>query len=352
MAREAKKKKKAVKKKKAPVKKKKATKKPAKKKSKKKPVKKKKTAVKKKPVKKTARKKRAVKKPVKKSPETVDAEKAKMEAAKFYAPQGGDKKEIIEPERKETELPERYYDNRLTLMARDPYWCYAYWDISPDFMEEKANIAGEKGAYTLVLRVYDITDIKFNGVNAHKTMDIDVGGDANNWYINVWGAGRDYLADLGFKTETGGFVMIARSNAMSTPSDNVSKVAGEEWMELDEDFDEILRVSGRPEPGGTSDILNREIEMGSDVISSFSSAELVKPGGFFLKADTELVLYGATEKNAGLKVKGENIKLNSDGTFSLRFKLNDGMMEIPVEATSEDKKEKIVINFNVERKTG
>jgi uncharacterized protein len=288
-------------------------------------------------------------------------DESNIEAAKFYPVQMKEKngikhEEYKKPgERSEQDIPGRYYDNKIVLMARDPFWCYAYWDISGGLMQSKADEARHSGDYKLILRVYDVTDIRFDGKNAHKYMDIEVTGDANNWYINVWEAGRTYIADLGFRTTDGKFILIARSNAVGVPSDRVSDKMDEEWMVMDEDFDELFRLSGGGKFGASEHgrgVGLMENMLSSESVSSFSSP-VYKPApkGFFLWADTELILYGGTEKNAKLTVKGETIKLKDDGSFSLRFHLPDGLMELPVEATSADGLDKKSVKINVQRKT-
>lgn len=292
---------------------------------------------------------------------TPSEDKIKVESVKYYPVQmeeknGKKQAEVMEkPIRQETEIPHRYNDNKLVLLARDPYWCYAYWDISPDFMEEKAKEAQTGGRYDLILRVYDVTDIVFDGKNSHKFIDINVSGDSNNWYINVWASDRSYLVDLGFKTEDGKFILIARSNVVSTPRDRVSDKTDEEWMVVDEDFDELLKLSGAGKFGSSDRFkmrIEQELLSGSGAVSSFSSP-VYKPEykGFFLVADTELILYGATEKDARLTIKGEEIKLKEDGSFSLRFHLPDGEMVFPIEATSSDGSQKRKINIIIHRKT-
>jgi hypothetical protein len=62
-------------------------------------------------------------------------------------------------------------------------------------------------------------------------------------------------------------------------------------------------------------------------------------------------LYGATEKDARLTVKGEVVQLKPDGSFSLRFHLPDGTIELPIEAVSADGLDKKSIKINVNRKT-
>lgn len=289
-------------------------------------------------------------------------DESKIEAAKFYPAQMKEKngkahEEFKKPgERHEQEIPGRYYDNKVVLMARDPFWCYAYWDISGVLMQAKADEAMKNGDYKLVLRVYDVTDIKFDGKNSHKYMDIEVTGDANNWYINVWEAGRTYIAELGFRTANGKFIVIARSNAVGVPSDRVSDKTDEEWMVMDEDFEELFRLSGGGRRLGASEqgrgLAMIENMLSSESVSSFSSPVYkAQEKGFFLWADTELILYGGTEKNARLTVKGEQVKLKEDGSFSLRFHLPDGAMDLPVEAVSADGTNKKSIKINVQRKT-
>ena len=79
--------------------------------------------------------------------------------------------------------------------------------------------------------------------------------------------------------------------------------------------------------------------MGSGSVTSFGSAGIQKKRkdrGFWLWVATELILYGATEPDAKVTIQGEEIKLRGDGTFSARFALPDGKIEIPVKAVSGD----------------
>lgn len=296
------------------------------------------------------------------------SEESNVESAKFYPPQMNEKeKKTFESKQtarsaqeiNESVIEDRYYDNRIVLMARDPYWCYAYWDLAPQSVEEKRKeLKSEWGAATLALRVYDVTDVNFNGANAHKYQDVTVTGEAGNWYINVWAPGRSYLVEIGFKTEDGHFVAIARSNAILTPIDRPSDITDEEWIEVGEDFEEIFKASG----GGQkhhlsgSEGLGRTLNehLGSEQVSSFSSPTGgygPKVKGFWMVVDTELILYGATEKDASVTVQERAVKLNPDGSFSLRFHLPDTRMELPVTAVSKDGTDTITVKITVERKS-
>jgi hypothetical protein len=72
---------------------------------------------------------------------------------------------------------------------------------------------------------------------------------------------------------------------------------------------------------------------------------------FWLKADTEIIVYGATEPDAVLTVQGKNVALAPDGSFTLRFYLPDGKQNYPIEAVSSCKTMSKRIVFNIEKET-
>lgn len=65
---------------------------------------------------------------------------------------------------------------------------------------------------SLVVRVYDVTDILFDGFNAHMFFDLEVGGLAGNYYFRVDRLARNYLAEIGLRSRDGSFHSLARSN--------------------------------------------------------------------------------------------------------------------------------------------
>ena len=60
------------------------------------------------------------------------------------------------------------------------------------------------------------------------------------------------------------------------------------------------------------------------------------PKGFWFNVNAELIVYGATERDATVSIGGRKIKLRPDGSFSYRFALPDGRYEMPVVAVSAD----------------
>jgi hypothetical protein len=60
---------------------------------------------------------------------------------------------------------------------------------------------------------------------------------------------------------------------------------------------------------------------------------------FFMNVNAELIIYGGTDPEAKVRIAGEDITLQPDGTFRFHFKFPDGRFHIPIEATSPDGEE-------------
>jgi hypothetical protein len=71
-------------------------------------------------------------------------------------------------------------------------------------------------------------------------------------------------------------------------------------------------------------------------VSSAFGGEQPRAKGFWFNVNAELVIYGATERDATVTIGGRKIKLRHDGSFSYRFALPDGRYDLPVVAVSAD----------------
>lgn len=137
-----------------------------------------------------------------------------------------------EQPRRQLELPRTYGVDRIVLMVRDPYWLFAYWEVSATKQEEFNQQYGPTAWSTTqpVLRIYDVTGIDFNGYNARSYIDIQVSDQVDNWHIYIGKPEHSFCVDLGRKFPDGRFVTILRSNVVVTPRDNLSDLLDEEWM--------------------------------------------------------------------------------------------------------------------------
>lgn len=150
-----------------------------------------------------------------------------------------ERKEII-PAPEIPELPDGYGDNRIVLMVRDPEWLFTYWEIRKEVMNNVLNTFGSLAhSAKIVLRVYDVTDIIFDGNNAHKYFTIEIPGGARSWYIHVGEPSRSFCVDIGFLTPNGTFRILSRSNTVRTPRAGISEVIDETWMSIAELYEKI-----------------------------------------------------------------------------------------------------------------
>jgi hypothetical protein len=275
-------------------------------------------------------------------------------------------KDNTAPEAEHKALPAGYGVTEAALMPRDPNWMFIYWEITENSRKNTCREHGEdvfqKGRQ--VIRVYDMTSVDGEG---QRYFDIAVRLDAGSWYVNVQEAGRAYCCELGLVMPDGKFIGLVKTNTVNLPAGRVSDVTDEKWMAVSADFDKLMQLSGVEYIGkGSGEVaksLAQRWEMLRAVfsrasswgVSSMSSQALHKPEQqakkFWLVADCELILYGATEPDAFVTVSGRKVNLNPDGTFSMRFALPDGVIDLPVKALSKDETDSREIDIKVTRAT-
>ncbi len=129
--------------------------------------------------------------------------------------------------------PESYGENIITLMVRDPYWLYSYWELAPEVGRELADVLSEQefASSRFILRIYDVTGTDIDDPAGFE--DIDIAHGARNWYINVTRVEREYAVEIGVLAPDGAFLVLARSNRVALPPVGPSEVIDEEWVTVD-----------------------------------------------------------------------------------------------------------------------
>ncbi len=296
-------------------------------------------------------------KPIESKKEVLGAEELAIGKTKFSHPEAARIRRAMPQE-----LPGQYGQDKIILQVRDPWWIHAYWEVRPVTLERLINeLQDEFYSGKRILRVYDVSQIIFNGHNAHKFFDIQINEQSNNWYIDTGGPGRSWCVDFGLLLPEGRFITIVRSNTVQTPSDGPSWITDEEWMIPEDMFARLYGMGfglGRSSPVGKAwqERVKRALFSGvlaSPGLASMASPvkKVVKEREFWLVADCELIVYGATQADAKVTVQDREIKLRPDGSFTLRFALPDGKQVIPVKAISSDNAEERTITPVVSRET-
>ncbi len=129
------------------------------------------------------------------------------------------------------QLPSRYGVDRLVLLARDPYWLYAYWEITHQkYAEMRDKHLREWDLSRPLLRLSDITP----GVpQEQRHLDIFITEEADNWYVHVGRPRHTLFAEIGRLLPHSVFVPLVRSNVVTLPPDSVSEEISEEWAPVE-----------------------------------------------------------------------------------------------------------------------
>ena len=333
-------------------------------------------------------------------------EEQEVKATKFEVGQEDNLKEsLASVDRDLGELPDGYGESRIVLMPRDPQWAYAYWDVPNSHKEELRRQGGQQ----LALRIYDVTDVDINHQAPHSVQEYLCDEMAREWYLPIPVSDRDYVADIGYRCADGRWLVLARSASVSIPP-----VYPSDWIEdafvtvnWDDNLEgktvytlvppakkqsltgangvqgnqqlydtvfgmtkdtESMRMAGSlfgsmqqtPEAAVSSYVFPSGAGMwaiptasGQNMSGAGFSGDVapVKPRKFWLVADAELIVYGATEPDATVTIGDREIKLNPDGTFRFQMSFQDGVIDYPIKAVAVDGEQTRSIHMNFERET-
>jgi hypothetical protein len=252
-----------------------------------------------------------------------------------------------------------YTKDRVVVMVRDPFWLHVYWELTRNSVERTRVALGERwhGARP-VLRMSEITQDGTTSTVRKIVRDIKIHGSVNNWYVDVAQPPRTYQVDIGYLAADGQFSCIARSNVVSTPAVGAASTVDGNWSEVAEDFDRIYALSGGYADHGDHSDLKALFEqrlkrpMGSPMVTRFGLGAAGRGHrDFCLEVDADLMIYGVTAPGSHVTLRGEPVKVEPDGTFSLRLPLTDRRQVLPVVSNSGDGMEQRTIVLAVERNT-
>ncbi|MBR4682965.1 MAG: DUF4912 domain-containing protein [Elusimicrobiaceae bacterium] len=275
---------------------------------------------------------------------------------------------IVKDVQAEADIPAGYGKTESFLLPKDPAWLFLFWEITAGTLDY---IKSQYGAETLrqartVIRLHDITGVKlFDGNNSVCYYDMPVIFEAKSWYINAPQSGREYVADLGYLTADGRFILVSRSNATSLPPGKISDIIDDKWMIVEGDFQKLLKLSGADYIGlGASErmqIVGQRWKLTeltpSGAPSSWSSFALhldkvQEDEDIWLKADCEIIIYGSASKNAIVTINGKEIELK-EGKFSIRQHLPAGsVVDLPIHARNAKGDKTRHINIKALREQG
>jgi hypothetical protein len=277
--------------------------------------------------------------------------------------------------------PRPQAETRVVFLPRDPQWAYAFWEIS----ESDREAALAAGATQLCLRVADVTGLPGGSSHPHTLQEVVVDSHATEWYLPVPLSDRDYRVELGFRS-AGGWVSLAFSSVARVPALHPSEQILDQFIPFSLD---ALPEGGAAIPFSeqqsglherlyqTATARWRRLGRGSEAFHEFGeggdaaaglhlsgvgqwASGLTESGAgavptrqraFWLVADAELIVYGATDPSARLTIGGEEVPLSAEGTFRIQVPFRDGQQLYPIEAVAADGEQRRNITLEFQRTT-
>ena len=294
--------------------------------------------------------------------------------------------EAIEAELRAPSMPEA--TTRVVFLPRDPQWAYVFWEISDSDRRQ----AQSEGAAFFCLRLADVTGLENGSSHPHTLQEVPVDSHSTEWYLPVPLCDRDYRVELGYKSENK-WISLAFSSVARVPALHPSDQILDQFVPFSLDatpaaapVQPMTMPGADPEPTDSklherlyqsatthfrsrrvgSEILHESDSMGSDQRGLNDSGVGLWASGrnesglggvaprqrsFWLVADAELIVYGATDPSARLTIGKEDVPLSSDGTFRIQVPFRDGEQVYAIEATAADGEQKRNITLNFERVT-
>ncbi|HET9869890.1 MAG TPA: DUF4912 domain-containing protein, partial [bacterium] len=173
--------------------------------------------------------------------------------------------------------PAKYGETQVVAFIRDPNCIFVYWEIAAQKLEQvQKELKGEYAKSRLVLRMFRSRE---DG-QADLIYEIEVSPEDMNRYLPVHEPGRGYYVEVARKTASGKVVVLARSNALSTPTAGFSPLVDRAWTPapaLEEYLTEELEVGPDqlPAPGALGGVSSAEAQRRRrkflDTFSSFGS---------------------------------------------------------------------------------
>ncbi len=250
---------------------------------------------------------------------------------------------------------------RIVLMVRDPFWLHVHWELTKTSIERaRAALAEHWHTAKPILRLYEVDAGSTTNAAARIMRDIEIHGGVQNWYIDVHEPPQSFVVEIGYLCSDGRFHTITRSNSVTTPRPGLAGATDENWADVAANCEKIYALSGGYSSESGAGELQQLFEerlkrpMGSPMNTRYGmGAErfLGIDRDFDLQVEAEMIIYGATKPTAYVMLGGEPIKVNPDGTFSVRMDLGNARQVIPVVAESADGVEQRTVVVAVERNT-
>lgn len=244
--------------------------------------------------------------------------------------------------------------DRLILIVRDSHWLQTYWEITEATIR-RARAALEKnwrGAKP-VLRLLEIVD-DGDGPTEVVRREIEIHSGVDTWYIDSGMPSRTYRVMIGYLTSQGRFFALAKSNKVTTPSPG-TPAPQDHWADIANHYESYFAMSGGftddNESRDLQDVFEEKLRRPVKALSSEHARMIDHRSDFRFEVDAQMVIFGIADPGAVVSVGGEPLRIEENGTFSIRVDMPDKRQVFPVVACSRDGAHQRTTVLAIERNT-
>ncbi len=249
------------------------------------------------------------------------------------------------------------HQDRVVLLVRDSYWLQASWEITRASVQRAESSMAERWhSAKPMLRLLAVGDISSNQAEV-VARDIPIHGGVSNWYIDVDNPPSRYRVLIGYTADSGDFYTICRSNVVETPRPGECDRLDEHWTDIAEDYERIYSLSGGydNDAGDLKEVfeerLHRPMPTRGDQGQQIADPSLLRQSKLPFHVDAELIVFGKTTPTSSVNIGGRPVKLQADGSFTVRMELADKRQVLPVTCESRDGLRQRTTVIAVERNT-
>lgn len=283
----------------------------------------------------------------------------------------------------------------LALEPLDAPWVQLRWSLGT-----AARQLAEANGTRLTLRLADVTDRQGDGAPSQTQLEVQPQAGVSQWQLPLPLTGRLYRAELGLRgLADGPWISLAVSAPLwlAEPDEPALVAAAQPpaavgqletpggWTppplavlherlyqaamaprrrragaseELQEHHHDRAALAGAGGPGFSASAAGPDLPgpwasglWASGLSASGEGAAAPRQRRFWLVADAELIVYGATEPSASLRIGEESVPLTADGQFSRQVPFRDGDQQWPIEAVAADGEQRRGITLSFQRRT-
>src|SRR5258708_4622777 len=129
-----------------------------------------------------------------------------------------------------TEIDDRVITGRknyIDAVVSDAHWIRVQWELTRDSIRRAETRLGTDW-HTAVpaLRLFEVATDDVNSVSELKSKDVLIDAGVNTWYVHVPPEARTYRLHIGYRTRSGMYFALAKSNVCSMPVLNANIATG------------------------------------------------------------------------------------------------------------------------------